>query len=187
MDLSKLPKLSNTPEHVPPPAQQPVAGSTDAPIQYERVVYATEPPGLAEAWISIGIGVILLLMNHQLFTHLFGGNVGTFSDGQGNPLTYTQTVFFRGDLALTLFALALILEGLIIALVRRPSFVLIAAVFTVLATIVNLIYLLLMMAQGYGLQLLAAFAVLFGGYIASYEWRVYQSLRATNAKSTARL
>src|SRR4051812_5204524 len=53
MDLSKLPKLSDTP--APPPAEA-------APASNARVDYGIQPrePGGAEAWISIAIGGILL-------------------------------------------------------------------------------------------------------------------------------
>ena len=47
---------------------------------------------------------------------------------------------------------------------------------TGLTTLFNLIYLVQMMWQGYGLQLYAAVAVIFGVYIALHQWKMQQSL-----------
>jgi hypothetical protein len=180
MDLSKLPKLSNT---------QPAADrSPDGPDASASVPPAIRPAppqfafGGAEAWISIAVGVILLLMSPRLLQYvssqLFGTQfTWTFSDHTGQPISYTQSVYLWGDLALTLFALVLIVEGILLAWVRRPAVVLAAMVLTILVTLFNLIY-LVMMLPNYGLQIMSAFAVAFGVYIALHQWRMAQTLRA---------
>ena len=46
-----------------------------------------------------------------------------------------------------------------------------------LAVAVNVIYVAGMMVSGYGLQILSALAVVFGGYIAMFEWKLLTALR----------
>ena len=136
----------------------------------------------AEAWISIAVGVIILLMAPRLIQYLLSPAAFEQSiritDEQGQPLAYTRSVFFWGDLSLTLFALVLILEGLVVAFVRNPLLVLIALVLTIATTLLNLFYVIQMIVLGYGFQIMSALAVAFGVYIALYQWRLWQSLRA---------
>lgn len=175
MDLSKLPKLSQSP---PPPTGEPPSSAVGTPSTQPQVVYA-EPAG-PEAFVSIAIGALLLLLSPGLIKFLLGANTATFTDEQGNPMRYVDSVFFQGDLAITAFAVVLIIEGLIIALVPRAPLILAALVFTVLTTLGNLVYVVKMMPV-YGVQLLSAFAVVFGIYIAMFEWRMYQRRRVAIA------
>lgn len=171
MDMSKLPRMSQTPPPPPPELQDPDP-------RVPATAYAYDPPATgtaAEAWISIAIGAILLLMSPRLFQYLLSPSSfsqrWTFSAPDGSPLTYPQTVFFWGDLALVSFALVLILDGIVMAFVRRSAVLMATFAFTILAVVMNLIYLIAMLWGGYGLQIISALAVAFGVYIAIHQWR----------------
>ncbi len=182
MDISKLPRMSETNKHAPPPATDvasaPDVGHDVAPVR-SPIPYARDdvPSAGADAWISIALGVILILMSPRIWQYalsrLFGtAFTWTFTDPAGNPLPYTQSVFFWGDLALALFAVVLIAEGIVIGFARRRALVAVALALTVLTTLFNLGYLAWMMQGGYGLQIMSAFAVAFGVYIAMYQKRM---------------
>ena len=215
MDLSKLPKLSQTPAppadpHPPsaaaddtPPPPPAIAAAMSGRPEWCRKCHAPNasnsrfcascgaglggPSGAApvevgaEAWISIAIGVLLLFMARNLFSYMispteFGKN-NPITDELGNPLPYTRSVFFWGDVALAGFAIVLLFEGIVIAFGRRPRLVLFAFLLTLVATAINVGYFAMMMQKGYGPQLMAGFAAAFGVYIALYQWRLWQSLR----------
>jgi len=169
MDLSKLPKLSKSPPTPNATTPEPTPLAT-APSQ--RVVYV-EAAG-PEAFISIAIGAILLLMNSTFLKFIVAPK--PYRPFVDQTVDYAGSINFWSDLVITAFALVLIFEGLIIAFVRRPALVLVALAFTIVATLGNLAY-LLMTYSTYGLPLLSAFAVVFGIYISMYEWRTYQRLR----------
>jgi hypothetical protein len=180
MDVSKLPKLSDTQKQqqseAPPVDVEPI----ERPAAYTAPPATPTPVGGAEAWLSIAIGAILLFMNTRFLSYVFSRSTfsWTFNDAAGNPLDYTRTVFFWGDLALVTFALVLIAEGLILGLVPRKALVLLAFVFTVATTILNFCYVAYMSTNGYGFQLMSALAVAFGVYIAAFEWKVWKWLSA---------
>jgi hypothetical protein len=191
MDQSKLPRMSQTPapppaveeDPNPPLAQTPVAGTQRVPGA--PVDYGVDPGGfggLAEAWISIAIGAILLLLFFRPIEYLFSSKQSfdqkyVFTAADGSPLAYTQTVFFFGDVAIVAFALVLIFDGLIL-FTRKPRLIAAALVFTVIATLLNIGYVLRMMSGGYGLQISSALAVVFGVYIAMVQWKMLQTFRA---------
>lgn len=178
MDLSKLPRLSETDKHAPPPVQEPQA---ERPVVSYRAE-ASAPAG-PEAWISIAVGAIVQLMSTRFWSFVLSKLAGraftwTFNDEKGAPITYTQSVFFIGDLALVLFGLVLIVEGFVFLFSRNRALLMSAFVLTCIATVFNLVYLVQMMASGYGLQIMAAIAVAFGGYIAMQQWTKLGELRA---------
>jgi len=184
MDMSKLPRLSETQRQQeahaaavgaaanPPPPAQPQPGIDYAPV-------APYESSGAEAWFSIAIGVIVLLLNMRLWQYfLFRSRfTWTFNDAKGNPLEYPQTVFFWGDLAMVSYGIVLIVDGLVLAFARKPSTIMAALALTVIATLLNLGYLVVMMGMGFGLQLMSALAVAFGVYIAMSQWRALTMIR----------
>jgi len=190
MDLSRLPRLSQTARHTadqqtpspnaaqPPPAQKPDATAT--PVEFQRVRPRADSSG-PEAWISIAIGLIIQLMSARFWSFAFWGLFGTqftwkFTDASGAPLAYTQTVFFLGDLSMVLFGMVLILDGIVLLFARSRGLLLAAFALTSATTLLNLWYLLSMMHKGYGLQLVSAVAVAFGVYIAMHQWRMLAQL-----------
>ena len=196
MDVSKLPRLSNTQaeqqrqqqepqqeqQQEPPVANATVATNSPASPHPDYRNRYDDPPhagGGAEAWISIAVGVILILMSPRIFQYFLSPSsfTWTFNDAQGNPLKYTQTVFFWGDLALAAFAIVLIVEGLVIAFARRRAFVALAFGLTALATALNLGFLGYAMSKGFGFQIYSALAVAFGVYIGLYQWKLLRGAR----------
>ena len=128
MDMSKLPRMSQSP--APPPQVQP---------QHE---YRVQPPldspyagGSAEAWISIAIGVILFFATYaqRLVQYLLSRDsfTWTFRDETGAPLAYSETVFIWGDAAMLLFCTVLIFEGIVL-FIRKPTLIAIAFGVTVI-------------------------------------------------------
>ena len=193
MDLSKLPRMSQTPAPPPPAADDPAAPpppiATAAAAHVPEYGYEPSTGPMAEAWISLAIGVILLLMFFRPIEYLLTSKQSfeqryTFSNADGSPLTYTQTVFFFGDVAIVSFALVLIIDGLIL-FTRKPKLIAAALAFTVITVLLNLAYVVRMM-NGYGLQFASALAVAFGVYIAIFQWKLLQSLRMAQAWAASR-
>jgi hypothetical protein len=195
MDLSKLPKLSQT-ERPPGDAAPQTDVDAERASAARRVMREDEgpplpEPGGPEAWMSFGMGVLLLLLTPRLLQYLASPstfpNKWKFTDPAGNPLAYTQTVFFWSDLAMTAFCVVLICDALILLKARNRTLVAIALGFTVLTTLGNLAY--LVGTFNSGIAFMSALAVLYGGYIATYEWRLLTILneraRARSAHSAA--
>ncbi len=182
MDLSKLPRLSETDKHAPPP--QPPSQEQQEPIPQATLAAPVRAaaPVSAEVWFSIAIGLIIQLLNSRFWSFvsskLLGGEyTWTFSNADGSPITYTQSVFFQGDLAMVLFGLVLMLESLVLIFPHRRKIIMFVFALTCITTAMNLLYLINMMNGGYGLQIMPALAVLFGGYIAMYHWSMLKALR----------
>jgi hypothetical protein len=200
MDMSKLPRLSQS--DAPPPDEAP--GLSDEPRMRSAVVATSNetPPRLgsgAEAWISIGIGLLVLFMSPntlkyvaskishsplELFpdpTRPFPAKCDFILYEDGTKIFYRNMPVFWSDVVVTAFALILILDGLVLVWARRAKTVLIAFGITALATAANGIYLFTTIQSG--LPIISAFAVLFGVYIAIAQWGYYKALTAFEAAS----
>jgi hypothetical protein len=176
MDLSRLPKISGDRE----PPSTPAGDTTGAPI--DPPMAARPPGGFAEAWLGVAIGTILLLLSPRLFQYLLTPQrfqqAYKFTDAQGHPLSYPQTVFFWGDVVVVAFALTLIVEGLVLGFARQAAWVAIAILFTAMVAAANLAYVVFMMWGGYGLQLYSAVAVALGVYACLILAQRYRDLRS---------
>lgn len=219
MDLSKLPRLSNT--EAPPAADHARVDPTLPPAgDFEPAMMTSAPAAAycrcgaplragarfcdscgasvagapvaalpyaprvdagagAEVWISVAIGGMLLFMQPRLLqfvSHkLFGSFFAPYIDPAGVEVPYIAQIDFWSDLGITLFALVLILEGLPIAFARRRGVVMLAFGLTVLTTAYNLGYLLYSFSAG--VPLLSVFAIAFGVYIATFQWKLLQATR----------
>lgn len=137
----------------------------------------------ADAWLSLAIGIIVLLMSPRLWDYArsrwFGSPfTWTFGDPNGAPLPYPQTVFYPGDVAIYAFALALIADGIVLAVARRKRRVVMAALALMLAaTAFNIWYVIFMMQQGYGLQMFSGVAAAVGIYVGIYQAGLVKALR----------
>ena len=176
MDLSKLPKLSNTTSEQSPPA--PLGEPPMTPI---HVPVRASP---AEAWLSIAVGAILLLIQPRLIQFimhkLFGTSFAPFLMPDGTEVPYTSQPAFWSDLGVTMFALVLVLQGILLAMARHRMLVAIALVLTIATTLYNLGYLFYSFSNG--LAIVSALAVAFGVYIAMFEWNLLNSLAQQNAR-----
>ena len=173
MDVSKLPKLSQT----TPPADRSTVPAEPAPAAVPALPYSTQPRAMAyaEAWISIGVGLFLWLfqprMLQWLSSRLFHTHFDEFVRDDGTIVSYLSQPAFWMDLGPTLFGLVLILDGLIIAFIRRPAFIWAALLLTALTTAYNLIYLVISYSQS-GFAPISFLAVLFGGYMVVVQWQM---------------
>lgn len=190
MDLSKLPKLSQTTRNPDPGAARPGSGgkfcdqcgqplrqgakfcdSCGTPLGEWPASVEKGPRGEvgAEAWIGIAMGVLLLFLAPRLILYAISPATfpekWSFNDAQGNPLPYTKTVFFWGDIALTAFAAVLIVEGIVLVLGGARVLRIASVGFAIITTLFNLGFVIWMMINGYGFQILSGLAVAFGIYI----------------------
>lgn len=205
MDLSKLPRMSDTrkaesqrtrdhseapPEAAPEEQRVPFSAESvgvsrrehDHPLQHVpgRVVAVDAGSG---AWISMIVAALLILFMPRFWQWLshraFGTSFAPFIDPvTGGMVPYTQTLAFWSDSAVALFALALLIEGLVLffALKYRAalwsSLVIVAA-----ATLLNLGFLFYAMTHNYGLQLFSTLAVLFGAFMCVQQWQLLHGPR----------
>jgi hypothetical protein len=179
MDLSKLPKLSNTgSEQSPPPSAPPEENRPNPVLAYGRAEHPL--PGVAEAWISIAIGIILLFLFPHTIQYIHSPSVfeqnNPVTDANGNSVPYVNSIFFLPDLGVTVFAGVLLLEGIILVIARKRPVVLVVMVCTALAAIFNLIV-VVMAYKTNGFQIVCALAAAIGGYMAMIQWQMAEALR----------
>lgn len=175
MDISKLPKLSKT-DAPPPPAQPEVSADKPvaAPQNYGRA--PQEPATFAESWIGFAVGVILLLMFPTMIKYissrLFGTFFAPFENSDGTQVPYPKVYpQFWSDLCTTLFAIVLIVEGLVLAFFRKKWVIAAALVLTGITTVLNVWYVMATFSN-YGAPIVSLFAVVFGIFICTYEWQL---------------
>jgi hypothetical protein len=186
MDLSKMPKFSQTP---PPPDSSSPPANPSSNLSPNPAPNAPPPQGipvmvaprLAEAWFSIAIGVIVLFLFPHTFQYI--RNPTTFqqnnpvTDSQGNTIPYAQSEIFWADLGMTVFGVALLIEGiaLIVALRRRVIFGVLFL--TAGAGLFNL-YVVIRTYDVIGFQVFCAVAVAISGYMALSQWSIARLLAA---------
>ena len=98
------------------------------------------------------------------------------TDAQGNAISYPKSVFFLEDLGVTVFAAALLLEGIALVAVRKIGPLWIAFAVTLAATLFNIV----VIARVYpvnGFQLINGVGVVILGYMALTQWRLISVLR----------
>jgi hypothetical protein len=174
MDLSKLPKMSQTPRPAdgqPEPAKD--SDSPSPPVVESASAHGSEGP---EAWISIAIGAILLFWHSHFFGYLADPSnpIHEILTPTGR-LPYLRSVFFPIELGGVLFGLALVVKGLVLVLVRGKAAILVAIVPMIIATMANL-WAVLSAFPVAGFQIAPAVFAAVGVYIVLYQWR---SLRGT--------
>jgi hypothetical protein len=194
MDMSKLPRMSQTPP--PPPDAPHPDDATRAPHGYATAPtptdyrhaggYGSEPaPSFAEAWISIAIGLILLFIYPYTWQWLIS-KVSNYQPpflpitdvNTGANIPYSQSVFFFSHLCVFAFALVLIIDGLVL-FTRRAALLIFAFGFTVITAAMNFFCIANETMQGRGFPLASALAFAFGVYIAIFQWKLLQVMRET--------
>jgi hypothetical protein len=165
----------------------PVAG-----IDYRSAGVQTGPGVGAEVWLSAIVGVVLILMGRNFaswaITTLAGYTFHTGVNWTAGPKAGTEVDYWdlQGYTALQeaglfLFGLAMVLEAIVLWVVHsrvRAKRLLLAFALsvTLMATAMNL--LVSIKQIGFGLlPLWPMLAVAFGGYIAAYEWRLFNYFR----------
>ncbi|HSV15997.1 MAG TPA: hypothetical protein VLI90_17175 [Tepidisphaeraceae bacterium] len=190
MDLSKLPKLSNT-QAEQPPASAPVASDDPTPtrpVEYRGRPSINEPELGADIWVNAIIGLLLIGMGFTFAKFLsakltgqpFHTNVNwTTGPNAGSEVAYFDLQGYTAwtDMGMFLFGVVLLLEAAAkTALVLRPGAVsrailLLALVLTAATTALN-IYVCFKFLQAGSLPLLSGLAVAFGGWILADERRM---------------
>ena len=189
MDLSKLPKMSDTRRaeadrqgQAPPPSSSAPLPAADAasPPPYAGRVVAVDAGG--SGWISLIIGLVMMLFWPRLWkwvSHvLFGTNFAPYVDAAGNVVLYTQTLDFWSDLAIGLFSVALLVEGVVLlwAAGSRTA-VWISLVIIGAATLFNLGYVAITMSRGYAMPFVSLLAVIFGVFMCVQQWQLLHGPR----------
>lgn len=202
MDLSKLPRLSNTERPAPsaeptPEGPSPAAPRTDAVPVVDYRYPGVRPVATGrgpEAWISIGVGLIFLFVFphftqwwiHTVFHTKTVPSFLPITDSQtGAEIPYSKSDFFFNDLAIAFFAYALIVEGVALVLAgrNRPGVVMFAFVVTAAAVALNAWY--LVSSFGEGFPVVSAIAIVLGGYMLWFQWNLARELRAVRRAELA--
>src|SRR5687767_12879484 len=159
MDISKLPRMSETNKHAPPPVTpeqvDPPEGARLQAAAVDYRSYEAARPGVgAEVWLSLIIGLILMMVGWTfarwaiatLTGQTFHTNV-TWTAGPkaGQEVDYFELQGFTAwtDAGLFLFGLAMVLEAAMLAVVYsrmggKVALTALALLVTVLATALNL-------------------------------------------------
>ena len=185
MDLSKLPKLSETPK---PPSNEPQKEyfSND-----HANLAAVEAGTGAMLWISLILGLLCMAIGRSFGSYaiakLTGREHHTHFNWSDGPLVGTEVAYWdlQGFVALTdtgifLFGLAMILEGVALAIVNsklggKKIVLAISLAIIAIATVINLFAAMKVMGTGL-IPLMSGMAAGLGGYMAIYQWKLLRVL-----------
>jgi cytochrome c oxidase subunit IV len=194
MDLSKLPKLSNTKSQVP--AENPTPPQPAQPEVVNYQPYANRPPSIGgDIWFSVVIGILLMFMGGTFarfaiakITHRPFHTNYTWPDDDpkgrgGQEVDYFDLQGFTAwsDMGVFLFGVTLIFEAAAKAfIVMNPGamsryVLMLAIVLTLLAVILNIIAAMKMYSVDI-IPLLSGLAIAFGGWILFDEWATLQRM-----------
>lgn len=175
MDLSKLPRLSDTGKQAPqpPPPEPSVPDAPPArPLHYRTA--PREDAGIGpEVFINVVIGALVIYMGGwPLIDYIIhattGRPFGYPVTGPSGPVPYLQSVFLWQNLGALLFGAALILYGI---LGRSDKVFLSWTVLLLLwlAAAVNTVAVLTSLSVT-GLPILQALCAAFGIYLGMHQW-----------------
>jgi hypothetical protein len=167
----------------PPPAPDETTTSPTTPVANYRGPDLPAESSSAEAWISIGIGVILMFCFPNFLQWLIS-LISSYKPpflpitdvSTGAEVPYPKSIFFLGNLCTFAFALTLICDGVLLFF-RRPLPTMLALGLTAAATALNMVYLVRSFLNNEGFPIVSALAVVFGIYIANYQWKLLATLR----------
>jgi hypothetical protein len=207
MDMSKLPRLSQTNKDDAP---TPVAGQTTAappppPVDRNVPDYQSRDraydPGYsvgAEVWISAILGIVFMFLGFNFARYMaatltggtFHTNVNwTTGDKAGQEVAYydLQGGTAHTESGLFLFGLALVLEALALLAAHsgmpgKRGLVGFALFVTLLATAYNIFVVIKLFGLGIA-PLMSVIAVAIGGYMATYQWRLFKQISRQPARS----
>jgi hypothetical protein len=196
MDLSKLPKLSNTQaqeesESSPDEPPVPVAPTAAPPPVEYRSRSAYGPELGADVWVNVIIGLLLIAMGFTFARFLAAKITGqpfhtgvnwTAGPNAGQEVDYFDLEGYTAwtHMGMFLFGLVMLFEAAAKAsVVLRPGstsrvLLMTALALTVATTAINLFVCVKMLSIGL-LPMLSGLAVAFGGWIIADEWRMLQT------------
>ena len=197
MDMSKLPRLSQSPQ--PPPEGAPQPGTPADPTTNYRpadLPATTIAPG-PEIWISLAIGLILMLVGRQFGTYLISritheafhtGVTWTSGPNAGQEVGYWDLAGYTAwtDASLWLFGLTLVVDAMILYLAGGKRLWLVATGFalTVGVCAFNAFVCAKLFNNGVT-PLMSLMALAFGIYTAIYQWGLLKDLLAARGFSPA--
>jgi hypothetical protein len=186
MDLSKLPKLSDSSQSQPPPPPMaetaPMAETTSQEVRPAARYRPAPSSGVSgDVWFNVVVGMILLFLGRNFLfwamATLTGQPFHTHVNWTDGPNNGQEVSYFdlQGFTALTetgmfLFGVAILFEAAVVALEQiKPSgparaLVMLALGLTVLCTLFNLFVSIRLMSVGV-VPLMSGLAVAFGGYM----------------------
>ena len=139
-----------------------------------------EHRGGPEPWIGVGLGLLLLFIfprtlkwvSSCLFHTQFNEDLLNIQqpDGTWAMVSYIHRLEFWADLGPTLFAITLILDGLVFGFVHKRSLLWLMFFLNLAVVGFNLFYTVWTYQQG--LAIVSAVGVLIGGYMAFYQWGI---------------
>ena len=207
MDMSKLPRLSQTNKDdapTPVPGGTPAAPAPDP----NRTVPDYQPrdrgpydgsgydPGYsvgAEVWISVIFAIVYMFIGFNFARYVAAKVTGgtyhtnvnwTAGEKAGQEVDYydLQGGTAHSDSAMFLFGLALLLEAIAMLIAHsgapgKKFFVGFALFVTLLATAYNLFVIVKLFGMGIT-PLMSVIAVAIGGYMATYQWRLWKHVSA---------
>lgn len=196
MDLSKLPKLSNTPPPPPQPAETAPAAPAAPASAFCGACGKPVNPGarfcdgcgkplsaggeltapVVEAVLCLIAGLFLLFLAPRFLQWLLHVTFGaqwtwTFTDVDGSPITYPQSTFFWADLGPFAFSAVLILNAIVLLALRRRTVLMLMCGLTAAVAVYNLVYLVMTFSSA-GFAPVSFLAAAFGGLMTAYLWRL---------------
>ena len=199
MDLSKLPKLSQTPQPADNAEQTPEEASPQTPSRSVLDYRAPEPVAPmsgGEVWFAAIVGVIFIFLSRSFPTWLIRTLTGkAFATGvvwnvgpkAGQPVAYweLQGHTALSDMAIFLFGIAVVFEAAMYLVWLRNSSRLqavtwVALAMTALATGLNLLAVSVLWSDGIT-PLTSLLAVAFGGWMFVQQRGLLSWLRGTEA------
>jgi hypothetical protein len=188
MDLSKLPKLSQTAEAARKEGVDPPAAAPVPPVGPTPNYQGQAGPVLgAEVWISLVLGLVFVFLGWTFVKY-----VATVAQGQAfhtqvnwteGPKAGQEVAYFElqgytawTDASMFLFGAALIADAAMLlvaagSLQRRAWLVWAGFAVTLMAVAMNAVTALMLMGAGIT-PLLSLVAIAIGGYMAAYQWRL---------------
>jgi hypothetical protein len=186
MDLSKLPKLSETPK--PPPSEP----TPTRPAADDRADIASVEAGVGGmVWVSLILGALCMMLGRRfpayVFARLSSREYHTQVNWIAGPRAGQEVGYWelQGSTALTetsifLFGLALVLEAIALWVISSrmggKKFILtISLLVVVIATAFNLFTAVRVMGDG-AVPIMSGIAAALGGYMAMYQWKLLRVL-----------
>jgi len=186
MDLSKLPKMSQTPL---PPSNEP-AGPDPLPPSQQRMDAVDAGAG-GMLWFSVIVGALCMMFGRRSASYFLAKLAGreyhteinwNIGPNAGQEVAYWDLTggMAWAETGIFLFGVAMILEAVALAIVssrvggKRPVVVASLGV-VVIATIINLVAAFKVFNVG-AIPTISGLAVAFGGYMAMYQWKLLRLL-----------
>lgn len=139
-------------------------------------------PHLAEAWLSVAMGVLLLLFFPRILEYFLtpGSFTWTFHERDGSPLAYTASMFFVLDCGVLALAASFLADGVLLLVTRHRLALIVGAGISAASALIN-VGVVLWVRSEFGLQIVPVLGVMFCGYMAIHQVTLLRSLAPPNS------